>query len=122
MTSEMVRSIAYDHIVEVAEEQVLNIIKKHENPMAVNFWMDNCPPCNLMKPKIRLAARGYYERINIYSVRLTEGSNIMDQLGIDEIPTILIFNQLGKIVGRLQGLVNQNEIISAFDRSLRVDN
>ncbi len=119
MVSDVVnRTIAYEHVIEISEEEVLNIIKKHDSPLAFNFWMEDCPPCNLMKPKLRLAAREYHEKINIYSVELTDGSKISDYLRIAEIPTILIYNKKGKVVGRLQGLVNQKEIVAAFDRAV----
>lgn len=112
------RSIAYEHITQVTEEEAREIIQKHVGPLAFNFWMNDCPPCNLMKPKLRLAARDYHERINIYSVELADDSTIKDQLQLSEIPTILIYNSRGKIIARLQGLINQNEIVSAFERAI----
>ena len=112
------RTIAYEHIIDISEEKVHEILKAHERPIVFNFWMNDCPPCNLMKPKLRLAAREYHEKINIYSVQLTENSTIDEELKLKEIPTILIYNKRGKVVGKLQGLVNQNEIVSAFERAI----
>lgn len=119
MVSDMVnRAIAYEHVIEVSEEEALEIIKKHENPLAFYFWMDDCPPCNLMKPKLRLAAREYHKKIKIFSVRLTDESKVEAKLRIAEIPTILIYSKKGKVTGRLQGLLNQKEIVAAFERAI----
>lgn len=112
------RAIAYEHVTDVTEEEALEIIKNQEGPIAINFWKDDCPPCNLMKPKLRLAAREYHEKLDIYSVKLTDGSMLEEDLNITEIPTILVYNEKGKVAGRLQGLANQNEIVSAFERAL----
>jgi len=35
------------------------ILQRADRPVVVDLWMENCPPCNMMEPKLKAVAEEY---------------------------------------------------------------
>lgn len=64
-------------IEEMEQHDVNRVIREAEVPVAIDFWMDDCPPCNMMAPKLRAAAEAYGGRAAVYRVRVEEGDALL---------------------------------------------
>lgn len=89
-------------------------INKHPSPLVIDIWMDECPPCNMVEPKLKAAAQDYESKIEVYKGKVTEGSPLMDRFGIEAVPTLLLFKN-GSEVNHLEGLVHSRELEEAFE-------
>ena len=97
------------------EEKLEEYIDNRQVPLVIDLWMDECPPCNMMEPKLKSVAQDYEDKIEVYKVRVTEDSPLMDDYGIEAVPTLLMFKH-GSEVNRLEGLVHSQELEEAFQK------
>lgn len=103
-------------IEEMEQHDVNRVIREAEVPVAIDFWMDDCPPCNMMAPKLRAAAEAYGGRAAVYRVRVEEGDALLARYGIEAMPAILFFRHAAP-VARVEGLIHSKELEEAFERA-----
>lgn len=80
--------------------------------VVIDFWMDDCPPCNMMDPKLRSAAE-QYEDVPVRRVNVEEGDPLLERFGIEAMPAVLFFRD-GEVVERVEGLVHSDKLEEAF--------
>lgn len=103
-------------IEELEQHDVDRVIREIDTPVAIDFWMDDCPPCNMMAPKLKAAAEAYKGRVAVYRVRVEEGDALLEQYGIEAMPAILFFRRT-EPVARMESLVHSKELEAAFERT-----
>ncbi|RPH48534.1 MAG: thioredoxin [Desulfobacteraceae bacterium] len=69
----------------------------------VDFNAPWCGPCRLQEPVINELEQRYKGKANVVKINIDENSNVAMKLGIQSIPTIILFKN-GKEVSRLVGL------------------
>jgi thioredoxin 2 len=83
----------------------------HETiPTAVDFWAPWCGPCRMVSPVLDDIAGKYPGRIKVVKVNSDENPALSQQLGIQGIPTIILFRD-GKEIDRLVGAAPRESII-----------
>ncbi len=102
------------NIERIAEGHIDETIQQATQPVVIDFWMDDCPPCNMMAPKLRAVAKAYEGRMKVYQVKVEEGSALLAQYDVEAMPTILFFKE-GALVKRVEALVSFSELELAFD-------
>jgi len=80
------------------EEKVL----RADKPVVVDFWAPWCAPCRAIAPILDKLATEYEGRLTIAKVNTDEEIQHASALGIQGIPTLIIFKN-GQEVGRLVG-------------------
>ena len=104
------------NIERIAEEHVDETIEQATQPVVIDFWMDDCPPCNMMAPKLKAVAKAYEGRVKVYQVKVDEGSALLAQYDVEAMPTILFFRD-GALVTRVEALVHSSELERAFEEA-----
>jgi len=111
-------------------------LKSRQNPVLVDFWATWCAPCRSTKPILESIAREYEGRVDFWAINADEHPQLLRELGIFGIPTVLI-TRAGEIIHKVAGaqsrenywgmfevLTNADETaavsMSAFDRFLRL--
>ncbi len=97
------------NIERIAEGHVDETIEQATQPVVIDFWMDDCPPCNMMAPKLKAVAKAYEGRVKVYQVKVEEGSALLAQYDVEAMPTILFFRE-GALVTRVEALVHSSEL------------
>jgi thioredoxin 1 len=69
----------------------------------VDFNSPWCGPCRSQEPIINELGQSYKGKANVVKINIDENSNIAMKLGIQSIPTIILFKN-GKEVSRFVGL------------------
>lgn len=83
----------------------------------VDFNAPWCGPCRSQEPIIDHLEKGYDGKAAFVKVNIDEHSDIAMELGIQSIPTIIIFKQ-GREIRRLVGLQTAGTLSSALDHLL----
>ncbi len=81
----------------------------------IDFWAEWCQPCKIQGPIVsQLAEDNEDKNVKIGKCDVEKNPKIAKQLGIMNIPTIVIFKS-GKEAGRLVGLKNKKALEKAID-------
>ena len=86
--------------------------------MAVDFWAPWCPPCRVIAPILRDLAAEYAGRLTIAKLNTDEHQRYMVQLGVQGLPTLIIFKD-GREIDRLIGARSKRHYQERFDTLLR---
>jgi thioredoxin 1 len=77
--------------------------------MLVDFWAPWCGPCRMVSPIIEQLAKEYSGRVAFGKVNVDENQMISGSLGIQSIPTMMIFKG-GKAVDVMIGALPKTQI------------
>jgi thioredoxin len=97
-----------------ASELEMEVLKAPE-AVALDFYQASCPPCRALGPRLERVARQYQDRLPVYRVDIDRDMPVAERFGVKSIPTILVFRS-GREVARLDGLITDQELTTAFDR------
>ncbi len=95
-------------------------ISKHKL-MVVDFWAPWCDPCKLVSPIIDELAREYAGKVVFGKLNVDDNPIVSDGLGVENIPTILVFKQRKQVEG-LTGDISKSSIEDLFKPYLKNDN
>lgn len=80
----------------------------------VDFWAAWCGPCRVQGPIVDEIADEIGDKAKICKLDIDQHKKIADQLGIQSIPTILIFKD-GKMVQKFVGVKSKSALIKAIE-------
>jgi thioredoxin-like negative regulator of GroEL len=61
-----------------------------DTPCLIEFHDDSCPPCQALAPVIEELSEEYRDRILFYRVAVTEESVLAEELGVKNMPTLVL--------------------------------
>ena len=85
-------------------------------PVALDFFQASCAPCRVLEPVLERVA-GQYRNLPIYRVDIDRDMPVADRFAVRSIPTVIIF-RAGNEVERLDGLIREADLKTAFDRAV----
>lgn len=77
-----------------------------------------CGPCRAQEPILEKLATHYEGKASIAAMNVDSNRNIAGKLGIQSIPTLIIYKN-GKELQRFIGLQSEDVLIEAIDRVLK---
>lgn len=103
--------------LEITDSNFDEIVLKSDKPVLVDFWAEWCGPCRMVGPIVEELAKEYEGRAVIGKVDVDSNSAVSAQLGIRNIPTLLIFKD-GKVVDKQVGAVPKSVLAGKLDAQL----
>jgi thioredoxin 1 len=103
--------------IAVTDESFQTVVLQSDKPVVVDFWAPWCGPCRVIAPILDKLAGEYEGRLTIAKVNTDEHVQHAGQLGIQGIPTLIIFKG-GQEVARLIGTRPEAQYREAFDKVL----
>lgn len=98
----------------IERERFEEVLQQTEGPVAVDLWMEDCPPCNMMEPKLKTISEEYAGEVTTYRVQVGTDDPLLVTYDVEAMPAILFF-QDGTLVDRVEGLVRAADLREAFD-------
>ena len=92
-------------------------IKNATVPVLVDFYADWCGPCKMMAPIIDEISSEMDGKIDFCKINVDEAESIALSLGIDSIPTIMVFKD-GEAVLRSVGLLPKDALSEKLEALL----
>ncbi len=80
------------------EERVLSV----DGPVGLAFLDYDSVPCRHFRPELEAVAEQLEEKVVFYRTNVTENPSITEALGVEAIPTLVIFRE-GKELARYEG-------------------
>ncbi len=83
-------------------------ISQAEKPVLVDFWMNNCLPCDLISPVLDELSGEFGEKLIFAKANFNDIPSVLQKFGINAAPTIVIFEK-GKPIDGFIGLKEKDE-------------
>jgi len=84
----------------------------------VDFWANWCTPCKILGPVVSEIAEEINDKAKICKLDIKNNQRVTAELGIRNIPTILIFKN-GKIVKKFVGVKTKSILTKALKEVLK---
>ncbi len=101
--------------VKVTDAEFEQAVLKSDKPVVVDFWAPWCGPCRAITPILDKLAGEFDGKLTIAKVNTDEEIRWAGQLGIQGIPTLIIFKG-GKEVNRLVGMRSEGAYRDVFNQ------
>ena len=97
-------------IKHINKENFKTEILDSKEPILVDFFATWCGPCNMLSPILENISNTRAD-FNIAKVNIDELRDLAIDYEVEVVPTLLIFKN-GKVVGIIEGLVSEEEIVN----------
>ena len=95
-------------------QEVLN----SDKPVLMDFWAPWCGPCRMVGPIIDELATEYEGRVTIGKMDVDNNNDVVAQIGIRNIPTVLFFKD-GKMVDKVVGATAKDKFVEKIEAMLK---
>jgi thioredoxin 1 len=90
-----------------------DVLKSNE-PVLVDFWYEDCPPCQGLVPIIEAVASEFAGKVKVGKLSVSDNSQVAARYNIRGVPTLLLFRG-GEVVDQRVGSVGKSEVRKMLD-------
>jgi thioredoxin 1 len=98
-------------------EEFFQRLQQNPLPVVVDFWAPWCGPCRAVEPLLKSAGKEYAGRVDVWKINADEHPELLRQLRIYGIPTLVGFKD-GQEVGRRTGVGSPQALSALFEAAL----
>ena len=99
-------------------EQFEAEVLKSSKPVIVDFFSDDCPPCDVLAPIYEKMAEKYGDYIKFVKIMRQENRELALSLGVTGSPTVLFFQDGMEVGSRLNGFLTKPVVRKAIEEIL----
>ncbi|MCX6054750.1 MAG: thioredoxin domain-containing protein [Chloroflexi bacterium] len=92
-------------------------IKYNPRPIIVDLWAPWCSPCKAMAPGFKEVSQKYSGQVDVLKINVDESLEVMKELGVMSIPTVIGFAK-GEEILRRTGMQTQGMLEFFFETTL----
>jgi len=107
-----------EHIEHVNGTQLEDLIKTSKMPVIVDYFSDECPPCEVLAPIFEKMAEKYWAYIKFVKIMRQENRETALSMGVTGSPTVLFFKDGQEVGHRLNGFLTKPEVRKAIETIL----
>jgi len=89
---------------QVTEQDFESEVLVSDIPVLVEFGATWCGPCKVVEPELQALAQEYAGRAKVVGVDIDQSPYLARQLGIQSVPTFLVFHQGRPVTGKAGAL------------------
>ena len=106
------------NVNEIQASQYTREVVEAKQPVVLDFFSTECPPCEALAPKYDAVADQFAGKVAFLKIYRQGNRDLSTQLGVAGSPTVLFFKD-GKEVGtRLTGDIKRSELKAAVEALL----
>jgi thioredoxin reductase (NADPH) len=80
-------------------------------PVVVDFFSDECPPCEALAPKFASLAELWHKDVKFVKIFRQQNRPLAEKLGVRGSPTVLFFNKGNEVGQRLNGGIKRADLV-----------
>lgn len=92
-----------------------------EQGFLVEFWAPWCGPCKMFSPILDQIEQEYGDKLRMIRVNTEDNPKLSKRMGIEAIPTVMLFNKEGRLKKRLTGARPKSAMENEISRVLLLD-
>lgn len=85
-------------------------VLKSEIPVIVDFYSEDCMPCDALAPIFERAAEKYGEHMRFVKIHRQRNRQLAERLNVKSSPTVLFFRNGEEVCSRLNGYISNPEL------------
>jgi thioredoxin reductase (NADPH) len=93
-------------------------VLKSKTPVIVDFFSDECPPCEVLAPIFEKMAEKYGEHIKFVKIKREENKDFAKSINVSGSPTVLFFKDGLEVGSRLTGFMSKPQVRQAIENIL----
>jgi thioredoxin 1 len=102
--------------IKLTMQNFVEEVSREDTPIVIDFWAEWCQPCKQLEPVINQLAQEFAGKIRFGKLNIDEEKGIANQLGIQSIPTLMVFFQGQMAMQPLVGVLPKAQLQSVFNR------
>jgi thioredoxin len=112
------QDVDYAEPVEISDATFEDEVLKSPVPVLLDCWAPWCGPCQRMTPVMHRLAQDLAGEATVAKLNVDQNPRVSRALGIQSIPTLLLFRQ-GKAIGQFLGAAPAEQIATAVRARLK---
>jgi thioredoxin-like negative regulator of GroEL len=92
-----------DHVKEITTAEFEREVQRAGQPVVLDFFSTECPPCEALAPKFEAVAEQYSGKVRFLKVFRQGNRELAEKLGVTGSPTLIFFARDGQERGERLG-------------------
>lgn len=105
-------------ILNIGSNEFQEAVLDSKLPVIVDFFSDDCPPCDVLAPIYDKMAEKYAGHIKFVKIFRQENRTLATSLNVSGSPTVLFFKDGAEVGHRLTGYMNKPQVRMAIEEIL----
>jgi thiol-disulfide isomerase/thioredoxin len=101
------------HVTEIQQADFDDQVLRTDQPVVLDFFSTECPPCEALAPKFEAVAEQFGDRVRFLKIYRQGNRELATRLGVTGSPTLVFFKAGQEAGERLTGEVRRSELKSA---------
>lgn len=99
------------------KNEFLEKLNANPRPVVIDFWAVWCGPCRAIEPALKVLESEYAGRVDLWKINADEHPDLLRELNVFGIPTLLAFRQ-ARETGRRTGAASKEALAGLFESAL----
>jgi thioredoxin-disulfide reductase len=102
-------------ILHINSDEFENVVLKSEIPVIVDFYSEDCAPCEVLAPIYEKMAEKYGDHIKFVKIMRQANREFAKSINVSSSPTVLFYKDGKEVGSRLNGFMNKPQVRKAIE-------